>query len=316
MSDVSDSEASETRYNVLKRKRPVGYENDMSKKKSSNEENTGFSPVQDEKINDEKDFFAKTMNVKDFCNVLVGFGNIPNLEHILVQFGPQGMMLYGKPMESPVVVTSFWNKSMFQDYKCGEVFKKWVSKSRFENLRKKISKDVEYINISNITEGTSGFKFSGDRLYKTGGKCHFSFNVFEWTCNVDPVEMNVTYSWHVSTSSQKLKDNIDFMDDKSEFISVNLENKSLLFEGISETGLVAERIGHETEASELSVKFNCLFYKRFLKIITSTQALHKTVTISFNPDEDTCVYPVLFSYTLDQSNPQSHFSAYLLPFVK
>lgn len=261
-------------------------------------------------------FSVKTMNVKDFCNVIVGFGNVPNLEHILFEFDPKGMTMYGKPVQSPVVVLSFWNVEMFQDYTCVKSVRKWVSKDRVENLRKKISKDVECITIEQlISEGVDGLTFTGSRLYKTGGTSEFSFNIFEWKNTMDAVEMNVTYNWHVHTSSQKLNHNVDFIDDKSEFISLELKNNSLIFKGISDTGMVAEQIQHETDTPDMKTNFSALFHKRFLKIITSTQALHKTVVISFNPDEGDCIYPVLFSYSLDQASPQSHFSAYLLPFV-
>jgi hypothetical protein len=328
MSDRSDSDDDNAEKPVVivpspeksdgkarKRSEPDKAEKPSKRKKAEEEAPMVFLANKSAKPSDAL-FFAKTMNVKDFCSVLVGLGNIPNLDYILIQFSPNGMTLYGKPPESPVVVMSFWHESMFQEYRCTETTKRWVHKERMENLRKKISKDVEYIEISSITEITSGLKFSGDRLYKTGGACNFSFNVFEWTRSEDPVDMSaVSYNWHVCTSSQKLKDNVEFIDDKSEFISLKLDNKLLVFEGISEAGLVAERISHETETTDSTTKFTSLFYKKYLKIITSTQTLHKSITISFNPDTNNDIYPVLFSYTLDQATPQSHFSAYILPFV-
>jgi hypothetical protein len=85
------------------------------------------------------------------------------------------------------------------------------------------------------------------------------------------------------------------------------------FTGINDTGVWAERIQHETD-SAIDIEYDNLFYKRFLKIVTSVCALHPTVTISFNPDDDSVVFPLLFSYALDHD--KSHFSVYIMPFVQ
>jgi hypothetical protein len=271
------------------------------------------TPV-DVEVDVDATFFAKIMNVKDFCNVLVGIGNVPNLEHVLIQFDPDGMLLYCKPAGSPVLVESFWNKSLFQDYVCHGIVKKWVSKDRFEKLKTKISKDVEFIEITVLLKEASGFKFSGDRVYKTGGRCRFDFNVFQWAHNSDPNSLNFNFNWHVNTSSQKMKHNIQFIDDQSEFISLQLLNSSLIFEGVSDTGLVSERISHDTETNVI-VDYQVLFYKRYLNIVTSVDGLHKSVKISFRMDAGGDAFPVLFSYGLDLAKPQSHFSVYIAPFI-
>ena len=105
------------------------------------------------------------------------------------------------------------------------------------------------------------------------------------------------------------------MDDQSEFISLQLNGNTFKFQGISDTGIIAEEQTHETETCQSSLKFSGLFYKKYLKVVTSSVSLHKTVHLSFFPDEESETYPVLFSYELDQSLPKSHFSIYILPIV-
>lgn len=293
------------------------------KRQAEKEDQLNFTEEIDEKSVSESskiELNVKMLEVKDFCGILLGLSSIPNLDLVLFQFDQDGMMIYGKPQESSVVGLSFWNKSMFQEYTCGETVKKWVMKDRLDNMRKKISKDVEFLQITEIDDANKGFKFSGYKGYKTGGPCEFSFNIYEYTCNSEAFDMSeIKYKWHISTSSHKFKDNVDFMDDKSDFISFKLKNNVMSFEGISDLGLVTNRVSHEIETSEdhivVNNDFKCLFYKRLLKIITSTQGLHKTVTISFDPDEEGSTTPILFHYALDQNSPQSHFSVYVLPFT-
>lgn len=260
---------------------------------------------------------VRTSNVKAFCNVLFALHSIPNVERILMQFSPAGMVMYAKPRESPVIVNSFWNaEGMFDEYVCSGQVSKWIAKERLETLRKKIAKEVEELVITSLeSESAAGYSISGECTYKSGGRCEFNINLFEWTCNDEPVQMDIVFNWHVTTSSQQLKANIDFMDDKGEFISMKLDQKKITFSGIAECGLVGESITHDIDEVGLEVAFNALFYKRFMKIVTAAQGLHSSVTISFNPDTSSAVYPVQFLYQLDHSEQQSHFSAYLLPFV-
>ena len=137
----------------------------------------------DEKNNETQDFYVKNINIKDFCNILTGFTNIPNINNILLQFTPEGMTIYAKPIMAPVIVNSFWNKDMFQEYKCSVPFiRKWVTKDNCSSMRKQISKDVDYIIIKELeSNGASGFEFSGERRYKTGGQSKFSINLFTLT---------------------------------------------------------------------------------------------------------------------------------------
>ena len=258
-----------------------------------------------------------TMNIRDFCSMLTGISSIPNLDQVLIQFSSEGMSVYAKPLESPVMVNSFWSTHMFQDFYCPTNVSRWVSKERLVDLKRKISKDVDCLKIGEITANNiNGFCFSGERTYTSGGKCKFTFNVCEWVSTIEPVRVNIKYPWHIVTASQKFSHNVDFIDDKNDFLSMTLCDDNLSFEGIGDTGLIGETITHCIETGKLPFKFNALFYKRYLKIITSAQALHKSLTISLNPDESEGVFPVLFSYKMDQNVPQSHFSVFVLPFVE
>ena len=269
--------------------------------------------------NEEEDdqLYAKTMNVKDFGNVLTGCCSVPGVDFVILTFDPQGMQLYAKPIESPSIVTAFFNKDMFTEYRVTKQTRRILDKTRLDSLKKKISKEVEFLEISSCTE-YSGYTFSGYRIYKTGGKCKFTVNIANIHNPIGVVDLSdVDWAWHLRTSSQKFKDNVDFIDDSNEFIRMTIRSKSMEFQGIRDTGQIGETIDQEAESKiEDKLKFEALFYKKYLKIITSTKDLNRSVNISFNLDNpDTPAYPVHFSYELDQASPQSHFSAYLLPFT-
>ena len=256
-------------------------------------------------------FVAETANLKDFCNVLLGIGNLPNLEYMFLKFNSDGMMLYGKPASSPAMALSFWNKQMFDKYHCPTTVKLWVSRNRMEGMRKQISKNVMSVKITQIVnESYAGLCFSGSMNYDTGGKSVFDVNVFEQDACIPVLEPNVVFDWHITTSSQKLFDNVKWIDNSGEFVSFMIDRNRLTLEGLNDAAIVSDRISHDAENST-TAKFQCILLQRYLKVVTSTHDLHKSVTISFNPDNKN--NPLLFSYPLDQASPQSHFSVYLVP---
>jgi hypothetical protein len=261
---------------------------------------------------------VSTMNVKYLCGVLSGLCNIPNADLIMIQFTPTGMLLYSKPDASPVVVASFWNTQMFQNYQCDTTTHKWVSKTRLEHVRKKISKDVDLLHISTVHEPYPGLSFFGTRSGKSGRDSKFSFTLLEKINEASHIDTTqITYNWHIQTSSQLLKDSIDLIDDSSDYVSMEIESNSLKFKGIADSGIVSETTSHTVDTPPLTVTFKSLFSKRYLKTVTSTYILHKSILISFNPDnKEDDVYPVSFSYTLDHEQPRSHFTAFIMPAIE
>jgi hypothetical protein len=206
---------------------------------------------------------------------------------------------------------------MFTDYRVTKQTRRILDKNRLDSLKKKISKEVEFLEITSCTE-YPGYTFSGYRIYKTGGKCKFTVNISDVHNPIHLVDMSdIEWSWHLRTSSQKFKDNVDFIDDSNEFIQMTIKSKSMEFRGVRDTGQIGETIDQETESKiEDTIKFDAMFQKRYLKIITATKDLNRSVNISFNlEDPDMPPYPVHFSYEMDQSSPQSHFSAYLMTFL-
>ena len=262
------------------------------------------------------DLYVKTQNVKDFGNVVGGCCSIPGIGHVIMSFAPSGMQLYAKPNESPTLVTVFFSPEMFTDYKVSKETTHMLEKPRLDSLKKKINKEVEFLE-ARAWKDTPGFTFSGYRCYKTGGKCQFTFNISSVEHSMEVLDMKqLKWNWQIRTSSQKFKDNIDFIDDSNEFIRMRIKDSSLEFCGIRDNGQVGEIVNQEIE-EKLNDEYEALFQKRYLKIITSTKDLNKSLTIAFNlndPDHPD-VSPVHFSYELDHAANQSKFSCFIMPYV-
>jgi len=260
--------------------------------------------------------YVKTQNVKDFANVLGGCCSIPGVAHVIMTFAPSGMQLYAKPNDSPTAVTVFFSREMFTEYKVTKETRRMLDKARLDSLKKKINKEVEFLEIRSWTD-TPGFTFSGYRCYKTGGKCQFTFNIADVVHSMEIFDMSTfKWNWQIRTSSQKFKDNIDFIDDSNEFIRVCIQDSSLEFCGIRDNGQVGEIVNQEIE-NKFTEKFEALFQKKYLKIVTSSKDLNKSLTISFNLDDPSNpdVLPVHFCYELDQATIQSKFSCFIVPYV-
>ena len=250
------------------------------------------------------------------CNVLNGFGSVPSLDQIMLEFTGEGMTLYGRPSDSPIIVTSFWAVDMFKDYQCTGTVTLWVPRDRMVDLRKKISKDVDCLTITKMSaDGMRHIQFSGDRQCAAGGKCSFTFNVHEWLHTEDPLHLACSFSWKLVTSAFKFSSSVDFLDDKNDFVSMSIGDGRMTFDGVANTGMIGESISHDVDTLP-SCKFNALFYKRYLKIVTSTQALDRMLNVSFSPDVEDSSHPVLFSYNLSKRPGSSHFSVYILPVVE
>lgn len=264
--------------------------------------------------------YVKTMSVKDFAHVLTACCAIPNLENIVMVFDTKGMQIYAHPSESSCVVTAFFNREMFTEYRVAAYTHRVLDKNRVDSLKKKIGKNVEFLEIS-ACEECVGFTFSGNRVNKIGGSCLFSFNIADEYNNLQIVDVAsaVDLMWHVSMSSDTFKENVNFIDDSNVFIKLIIDPKVIQLQGIQETGYTGEKIDQSTESKvDNAMKFEALFYKKHLKIVTSAKDLNRSLVVSFNLDSDTSVKSlplVQFSYQLDQHDPQSHLSTYLLPFV-
>jgi len=258
--------------------------------------------------------FVKTVNVKDFTTVLVGCCATPGCDNIVFTFAPEGLQIYTRPAQSPGIVTAFFNKEMFSEYRVTKTTQRVLEKSRLESLKKKISKEVLFIEITSWQENP-GFTFSGFRDYKTGGKCKFDFNIAEI---VDPVKIidmkSLSWQWLVRTDAQKFRDNVDFIDDSNEFIKMTIYQNKVQFQGLRDTGQIGENITQDLVDSNVLEKFQALFHKKHMKVITATKDLNRSLNIAYNiPSENSPIVPVHFFYELDQAQNRSVFSCFLLP---
>jgi hypothetical protein len=260
---------------------------------------------------------VKTLNVKDFRNTLVGCCNIPDISSIVITFTPQGMQIFAQPQTSSTFVTTYFNKEFFSEYNVQCTTQRIVQKSRLDYLKKNISKDVTFLEIT-AWHANSGFTFSGYRSYKSGGDCRFRVNIAEIIdASIDtkkiPDMSQFQWSYVLRCSSETFKNNIDFIDDDNESVRISIENNKIEFQGIQENGSEGESIVQEIE-SNISEKFDALFHKKHLKIITATKDLNRSLTIRFNiPSVEFAVFPVVFCYELDNASPMSTMSCYMMP---
>ena len=222
------------------------------------------------------------------------------------------MQLYSQAAGGPGVAMSFWNKKMFDEYRCPNTIEMWLEKGRIDTLRKKIAKNVGSIKITELTmDAVAGLCFSGSRTYDQGGQSTFSFNAFNHDAGMSVADFGmIRHDWHVTTSSQKFKGNVEFIGEDSEFVSFTIDKDTIIFEGVNEFAVVTESISHSVENST-RVKLSSMLFKRYLKVVSSAFDLHKSLTISFSSDNKNA--PLLFSYDLDHEVPKSHFSVYLVP---
>jgi hypothetical protein len=181
-----------------------------------------------------------------------------------------------------------------------------------DDLKKRISKDVEFLEI---TDEVTGFVAGGRRTYKKGGGC--DFNISLTTMEEDLVEKSVNmaaalqFKMQIRTASQHFSDNIAFFDDQIKFIELSVKPSLLEFKGIRDSGTTSKTINQVINDGFFG-EYVALFSRKQLKCVTSARDINQALCISYNT-EKTNVGPVHFMYELDQAQPRSHFSVYMMP---
>lgn len=256
--------------------------------------------------------YAKTMNVKDICSIITGCCSVHGVETVLLTFSPLGLEFYTRAAQfSAMIVSAFYSKANFCQYNVHQTIKHVVRKSELDDLKKRIAKDVDFLEITNSTEG---FIAGGRRTYKTGGGCDFQIQMNSMDETLLPVVDMSTLNWNmqVRTASQHFSDNVAFFGDQDKFIQLALKPKLLEFSGIRDTGSKSKQI-NQTIISEFTGQYRALFQKKMLKTVTAARDINRALCISFNLTELQSNFPVHFQYELGQDHPQSHFSVYIGP---
>ncbi len=260
-------------------------------------------------------FVTSTLNVKDFCNCILGF-SCTSAEHVLFRFGPDGLTMYAR--EIAIVVFAYWNRTRFQSYDCGDEKRVWVHTSRLVELRKRI-KDVETLTIAIVEEDDIRLQFSGELKFSVGGAGPFTFNAFGAVETQEPVTLNHVYLWHATTAAQRFQTNIDFICDDNDAVQFKISGDTIRLAGVTDAGRFGETASQTIETRQ-AVDFECLFYKKLLKIVTMLHNIHPSLTVSFSTGDEGEELPVLFSSSFDQGtsgvNNKSHFSVFIAPLRK
>lgn len=284
----------------------------LPRKRQKNEDDQA-DPEKKEDDENDVDFVIKTGSVKQFVNVLSGFGHM-DIECVVMAIAPSGMQLYAVHNKGAAVLSAVFARSMFEPEPFdvpGQVTRIF-DRNRVESLKKKIAKDVESLEISNWPEGP-GFKFKGEVNIK-GVRSFFEFYLAHRKVDVEVVNLSRwLWHWQVITSAHTFKKNVEFIDNSNGFIELSLHKDGKIeFRGVQDTGEVGEVIGHQTE-SKLDQEFRAVFVKKLLRVVTASCALNNTLKIGFNLDERHISWPVHFSYEIEPTVPPSIFSCFIMP---
>lgn len=258
----------------------------------------------------EERMHVKTMNVKDICSIITGCCAMPGVEGVLVTFGLEGLEFYARPDRSaPLLAHAFYHKANFSKYQVTKKISRVVPKTELDDLKKRIAKDVEFLEIS---DGVDGFVAGGRRTYNTGGGCDFTINLSSMeessVCIVDL--SSVRWNMQVRTASKHFSDNISFFDEHVKWIELAVSSKLLAFNGLREAGTTSKSI-NQTISSDFQGQYKACFNRKNLKSVTSARDINRTLCISFNIT--TFDFPIHFMYEMGQEQPQSHFSVYVAP---
>lgn len=227
-------------------------------------------------------------------------------------FTPAGMEMYARPNVSPAIVSAFYSKDNFREYKVDTSVRHVISKTELDDLKKKVSKDVEFLEIS---ANADGYVIGGRRAYKIGGGCDFTIQLTAITPDTKIVVVDMSsmvWNLQVRTASQHFSDNVGFFDDSIEFVKLTVKPKLLEFKGIRDTGSTSKSINQVIQ-SQFSGEYKALFNKKMLKVVTAARDINRALCISFKIDESAADFPVHFMYEMGQEKPQSHFSVYIAP---
>lgn len=251
-------------------------------------------------------------DIKEFTRIFSTISTIPGVTHVYIQFSTKGMTTYARPQDSPIIFTSFLNASKFKVYECKEETRQYFCKSRFDEIRKKINKQMNELIITDMVSGQSGLVFGGCIDYCSTGNCQFNINIYEVICDIEPLHLDITYDWHIVTPTEKIKDNYEFISDKCDYLSFETQANTMKVSGINNSGLVNESIQHTiSSTSHTDIRF--VFFKKYLKFLSLATQTQRLMKISFNDNGNNKVHPVMFTYDLDHSPLKSHISLYVLP---
>jgi hypothetical protein len=225
-------------------------------------------------------------------------------------------------LEISILVTAFWNPMRFQSYECRSVLDVWVQTKRLVELRKRI-KDVETLTIALVEDDDYWLEFSGNLKFAVGGEGQFTFNLFGLHVNQDATTVSYAYKWHATTAAQRFQTNSEFICDDNDAVQFKISGDTITLAGVTDAGRFGETTSQKiaTQSSERAVEFECMFYKKLLKIVAMMHNIDKSLVISFSADEEGDTWPVLFSSSFDQGSPgttsrKSHFSVYIAPLRK
>ena len=261
-------------------------------------------------------FATSTLNVKDFCNVILGF-SCTSVENVLFCFSPEGLTMYAR--EISILITAFWNPMRFQSYECPTTLNVWVPLKRLVELRKRI-KDVETLTVALVEDDDIRLEFSGNLRFAVGGEGQFTFNLFGVDVAQEATTVSYRYNQHATTAAQRFQTNIEFICDDNDAVQFKISGGKIRLAGVTDAGRFGETNSQDIETLQ-SVDFECMFYKKLLKIVAMMHNIDKSLVISFSADDEGDSWPVLFSSSFDQGSPgtmgrKSHFSVYIAPLRK
>jgi len=257
------------------------------------------------------DFYLKTLNVQSLVNSINGFCAGTSTS-VVITISEDGFQLRSQRNGSQYIV-AFFGKVMFSEFTVKKRVEYTFGVARLNELQKAI-KQAQYIVITPSEDvDMPGIAVDTPMNYDTGSVGQFTFNLQAEVNQDDSVFNNrFTYVNHVTIPSKEFKCSLDGISKTAKYLAINVDRKTLVFKGIDESGITTEQ-AKRTVAADMGMSIEALFSMSNMKPVVKACNLNEVLTISF-PSSSMDINgfcPTLFSYVIDQTAPQSHFSMYV-----
>lgn len=257
------------------------------------------------------DFYLKTMNVQSIISAINGFCAGTSTS-VVVTISEDGFQLRSQRNGSQYIF-AFFGKVLFSEFTVKKRVEYTFGISRLKELQKNV-KQAEYIVMTPSEDvDMPGIAIDTPMKYDTGSVGQYTFNLQAEVNQDDWVFNNrFTYVNHVTIPSKEFKQALVSISKTAKYFAINVNRKVLAFKGIDESGITTEQTKRAVVV-DMEMSIEALFSRSNMMPIVKASNLNEVLTMSF-PSSSMDVNgfcPTLFSYVIDQTAPQSHFSMYV-----
>lgn len=251
-------------------------------------------------------------NLGCFNKVLSVMKTVPNLEEVLIYFTNDGIRLFAKPVDTPVVTDAFIYKKNFISIECKNCRYVCVNFKRLSEVVTKIDKtsngksEVSLKYISNDAQ-LPGLYFS---IHNDGCECTSVVNEIVSTSNLIDFDI-VKYGLCYKISSKVFNDSVGVLSEDVKYVSFQSEDEKLNLKGVTDMGIVTENI--VLKLGKVSTQLECVLFRKYLKCVVCLSKIFNSITIQLKPCESSShYYPVLFSHS-NINQPELKVNIFIMP---